>query len=110
MSAQWQNEPFSAFPGNTISGVYAPTKDVLKPNDQWNTFRLIIKPDNSTEHWMNGEKICAYTIGSEDWDARVAKSKFSKWKQFGKVTKGHLVLQDHGHEVAYRNIKIRKLK
>ena len=59
---------------------------------------------------MNGVKYCEYVKGSKDWDERVAKSKFSKMPDFGKPTKGHICLQDHGNEVAFRNVKIREVK
>ena len=94
----------------SVYDLYGPTKDVLKPNGEWNHVKLIIKPGEHVEHWMNGEKICEYTIGSDDWNERVAKSKWRTKEQFGKVTKGHICLQDHGNEVWYRNLKIREIK
>jgi len=100
--------------GKTSAGscyaLYAPTKDVLKPIGEWNELRLTIHPDNKVEHFMNGEKVCEYQIGSDDWNERVAASKFSKMPGFGTVSKGHICLQDHGGEVWYRNIRIRELK
>ncbi len=58
---------------------------------------------------MNGVKYCEYVKGSDDWNERVAKSKFAKFPKFGKATKGHICLQDHGDDVAFRNIRIRSL-
>jgi hypothetical protein len=58
---------------------------------------------------MNGTKYVEYEIGSADWNEKVAKSKFSKFPGFAKSAKGHICLQDHGNEVAFRNIKIREL-
>ena len=58
---------------------------------------------------MNGEKYCEYVKGSDDWNERVAKSKFAQMADFGKPTKGFLCLQDHGNPVSFRNIKIRPI-
>ncbi len=105
--------PKSKTSAGSCYALYAPTKNVLKKNGEWNSVKIIIKKGkegDDVEHWMNGEKICSYTIGSDDWNKRVAASKFKKWPQFGKIKKGHIVLQDHGNEVAYRKIKLKVLK
>lgn len=100
--------------GKTDAGscyaLYAPKVSNLKPNGQWNSVRLVIKPGNHVEHHMNGEKVCSYQIGSDDWNARVAKSKFAKWKEFATVDKGHVCLQSHGAAIWFRNLKVRELK
>jgi hypothetical protein len=62
------------------------------------------------EHWLNGEKIVEYEKGGEAWQAKVAGSKFKDFPNFGKPTKGHIDLQDHGDKVDYRNIKLRVIK
>ncbi len=90
-------------------GLYEPVENVIRPAGEWNSARIVSK-DRKIEHWMNGRKLCAYEIGSDDWTRRVAASKFGKWKKFGKAKKGHICLQDHGDEVAYRNIRIRTSK
>jgi hypothetical protein len=81
---------------------------VLHP-DGWNEYRIKMVGGHGV-HWMNGKKLYEYTIGSEDWKARVAKSKFrGKVDAFGTKSKGHIGLQEHGAKVAFRNIKIRPL-
>ena len=64
---------------------------------------------NHVEHWLNGTKVVEYELGSPDWEARVAASKFKQWPGYGRAAAGHIALQDHGDRVAYRNIKIRTL-
>jgi hypothetical protein len=88
--------------------LYAPSKDLTKPVGEWNKTRLVVN-GNHIEHWLNGEKVVTYEIGSDDWNHRVKNSKFKEWDRFGKEKKGHIDLQDHGDEVAFRNIKIKQL-
>ncbi|HJN11355.1 MAG TPA: PQQ-dependent sugar dehydrogenase [Pirellulaceae bacterium] len=88
--------------------LYPAQVDATKPAGQWNHLRIRITPDECSTY-MNGVRYARYKKGSDDWDRRVAKSKFSKWEKFGKATNGYICLQDHGNQVAYRNIKVRRL-
>ena len=88
--------------------LYSSDKDATKPAGEWNTLRIVITPEKCTQ-FMNGEKYCEYVKGSDDWNERVAKSKFGKMEGFGKATKGLICLQDHGNLVSFRNIKIRTI-
>jgi hypothetical protein len=74
----------------------------------WNSVRIRIV-NNKATHWLNGQKLYEYEIGSEDWTTRLMKSKFKKNPTFGTHANGHIGFQDHGHAVAFRNIKIRVL-
>jgi len=85
--------------------------DATKPAGEWNKVRLVIRNSpEKCEHWINGVKYFDYVIGSDDFKARVAKSKFGSMPLFAKFDKGALALQgDHG-QVSFRNIKIRTLQ
>ena len=83
--------------------------DATKPAGEWNTLRILITPEKC-EHWMNGTKYVEYVKGSKDWNQKVAASKFAQWSNFGKASKGHICLQDHGNVVAFRNLKVREVK
>jgi len=91
--------------------VLAPTvakKKVFAPG-QWNNIQVISK-NNNVEHWLNGKKVLEFTRGSELYTEAVAKSKFNKTvPAFGLVEKGHILLQEHGGQVSFRNIKIKTL-
>jgi len=88
--------------------LHPPYRDVTRPPGEWNQGRIVVNGSH-VEHWLNGEKLLEYEIESEDWAARVAASKFAAFPNFGRVRKGRIAIQDHGDEVAYRNIKIRVL-
>lgn len=84
-------------------------KETVKPAGEWNTARLVSN-HGMMEFWLNGFKSVSFTMHNSEWDAMVAKSKFKTMPDFGKATKGHIALQDHGDQVWYRNIKIKELK
>ena len=88
--------------------LYPPTDDVVRPVGEYNEVRLIVR-DANVEHWLNGQKIVEYAIGSDDWSSRVAASKFADWEHFARYKKGHIALQDHTDRVWFRNIRIREL-
>lgn len=89
-------------------GLYAPAKDGTKPVGQWNQGRIVVH-NGQVEHWLNGEKVVEYELGSDDWKQRLASSKFAQWPAYGTRRKGHIAIQDHGDPVWYRNIKIKEL-
>lgn len=91
--------------------------DIFPPNEkikkvaamgQWNTARIINKGKH-TEHWLNGIKVLEFDRDSPAYFAAVEKSKYKTEPVFGTIEKGKILLQDHDHEVSFRNIKIREL-
>ncbi|HEV2128372.1 MAG TPA: family 16 glycoside hydrolase, partial [Thermomicrobiales bacterium] len=61
------------------------------------------------EHWLNDEKIVEYELGTPRMDSLVAVSKYSTVPGFADRRRGHIVLQDHGDAVWFRNLRIREL-
>ena len=88
--------------------VYAPAPKTLKPVGEWNSTKIVVNGKH-VEHWLNGQKIVEYEFGSPDWIKRKDASKWKDAKGYGMATKGHIDLQDHGHEVWFRNVMIKTL-
>lgn len=86
--------------------LHAPEADETRPAGEWNEARLVVRGPH-VEHWLNGAKLLEYELWSDDWSQRVAASKFGAMPDYGTRPRGHIVLQDHGDRVAYRNIRVR---
>jgi hypothetical protein len=92
----------------SVYGLYAPSADITRPVGEWNAARIVVDGTH-VEHWLNGHMVVSYELGSPDWQSRVATSKFAAWPAYGTLPVGHIVLQDHGAAVDYRDIAIRRL-
>ncbi|MDR1339690.1 MAG: DUF1080 domain-containing protein [Prevotellaceae bacterium] len=76
--------------------------------NKFHTATVIVK-DNHVEHLLDGIKVVEYERNNQMWNALVAYSKYRDWPDFGNATEGYILLQDHGDEVWFKNIKIKEL-
>jgi hypothetical protein len=81
----------------------------VRPVGEWNQSRIVFRGDHG-EHWLNGEKVVEYDLGTPAMHAALAASKYKDWSWFGERRRGHVVLQDHNDAVWFRSIKIRELR
>jgi 3-keto-disaccharide hydrolase len=88
--------------------IAAPATKVLKPAGEMNSGRILVNGMH-VEHWLNGKKVIEYELESDALKAAKAKSKFKDEAGWGTKLRGHILLQDHGDEVAFRNIRIKEL-
>lgn len=79
----------------------------VRPVGEWNESRILFR-GNHGEHWLNGERVVEFDLGTPRMDSALAASKFRDIRWFGERRTGHVVLQHHGDEVYFRDIKIRE--
>ena len=88
--------------------VYPPAKDLTRPVGEWNRARIVADGPH-VEHWLNGEKVLEYDVGTDDWTAHVKTSRFWATPGWGRAAKGHVCIQDYGNPMEFRGIKIRPI-
>ncbi len=103
----WPDSLHPSQKAGAVYDLYDPLVLADNPAGEWNTAKIICNKGH-IEHYLNGQKTADYIWNSKDYLARFAKSKF-KAMPFAKKVKGQFALQDHGQEVAFRNIRIKAL-
>ena len=92
----------------SLFDLIAPTNKTLRPVGEYNKARVVIN-NGHVEHWLNGNKILEYDLGSSELKDLIAKSKFKSFPRFAQNSEGLIALQYHGDDVWYRRIRIRSL-
>ena len=90
--------------------MYAPNTDhkLLYPAGQWNSSRIIFTEDQVT-YWLNDKKVVSFVPWSENWQKRRRSGKWDSAPDYGKFKTGFIGFQDHGSNLSFRNVKIKKL-
>lgn len=89
-----------------LYAIYAPNdKKKLADHNTYNTAKIVVCGTH-IEHWLNGEKIVEADTASEEFAKHLKASKFNQVPDFGRNRKGRIQIQDHGSNVAYRNIRL----
>ena len=118
-SAPWETGPEYQIWDDTRGGgattsvgalyaLYPAEPKVSRAPGVWNTGKIILVGDH-LEHWLNGHRVVSVSMADPEYKEKVAASKFGKMPDFGIKPTGHLCLQDHGHDVWFRNLKVRNL-
>lgn len=97
-------------PNRTAAGLYdliPPRNKSLKPVGEFNEARIVFRGGHG-EHWLNGQKVLEFDLGTPEMEALVAASKYRDIHGFAEQRRGHIVLQDHGDIVWFRNIRVRE--
>jgi hypothetical protein len=81
----------------------------VNPPGQWNEARLVVD-GTRIEHWLNGVKLLTFQRDSDETRALIAGSKYKNLAGFGQPARGHILIQAHGDEVAFKNIRVRQLR
>jgi hypothetical protein len=97
-------------PNRSAAALYdliAPQNKTLKSVGEWNEARVVFRGRHG-EHWLNGQKVLEFDLGTPEMNGFIAASKYRDIPGFGEKRRGHIVLQDHGDAVWFRNIKVRE--
>ncbi len=86
----------------------APKGHKLLPVGEFNETRIVFR-GNHGEHWLNGVRVLQFELGSTEMESLLAASKYRSISGFAQRRRGHVILQDHGDEVWFRNIRLRRL-
>jgi hypothetical protein len=104
-----ENSPYGENPRQSAASLFfcmAPSKRVARPHGEWNTARILCQ-GSVIEHWLNEERVISFDYKDPKWSKEVELLGI----RGGDLTKrgGKLLLQDHGQDVAFRNLRLRTI-
>ncbi|MBB5352673.1 hypothetical protein HNR46_002921 [Haloferula luteola] len=106
-----ERHPNGKTPDQRAGSIY----DVVEPKeggqpdaDGWNHSKIVVKGDTIT-HWLNAKVVVKAKVGSASWKKMKKESKFAGVDDYAEPGSGHFLIQDHGDEVWFRAMKVRKL-
>jgi hypothetical protein len=119
LGPEYQIQDDAAFPKMSAEHYTASLYDIVDKSqpifsrryldlNEYSVGRVIVQR-HRIRHWMNGNLVIDERDDSEQFAAAVKDSKFRGQEGFGRNHTGRLMLTDHGSEVWYRNIFIRRL-
>ena len=94
--------------GSLYDLIPAAADKLVYPVGEWNRAHIVVRGAH-IEHWLNGKRVLEFERFTPQFRQIVAESKFRSIPNFGELQEGHILLQDHGFPVSFRNVKIREL-
>ncbi len=104
-----EHSPYGENPRQSVASLFfcmAPDRRAGRPHGQWNTARILCK-GSVIEHWLNGQRVLSFDYTDPRWSEQVKLLGIRGGDLTGRG--GKLMLQDHGQDVAFRNLRWRTI-
>lgn len=99
---------YKAGAGDIYELVASNSRQYVKPAGEWNSTEIICNK-GKLDSYINRVHVMSATLWDEEWKRSIDSTKFKTMPGFGTYKKGKISLQDHGGDVWFRNIQIKKL-
>lgn len=93
--------------GDLVGLKSSSSEKFVRPAGEWNEVE-IRSSRGKLNFFMNGHNVLTTTLWDDNWENLIENSKFRKLDDYGTFKKGRIVLQDHGADVWFKNIMIKK--